>query len=480
MRLKTLAAVTAALAVAALIIWQVSGAAHRTFASPAGVAQVAKATPAYQHGLTLLDIQNVSPDQSYSYADRSTHSRGIPAQGIEADTGLWVKMPSNFSLAPNCSDSTYNQCAATLTATARLPNGLTIPLRWRTTDSRNTADDIILLVSIPAGYPDTIRWADVTVDDHQGDQATWRILHLPPMQHVLGLGTVAQTTFQSGAIHAVARAYVGKDPNGNIKGQALLCDLNGTVKPSPHQWELRPMTLTREWEPPGFTALSSKITWGTGAVNGVTHFEATRDPIYYDRTLSSPYLQDTHWARLTAKLQEFETRDETVIFHNLTLIKTKQGNKFLVHTGDNRPATATTADGVTATLIDPRPDKDAHNMNSPDATAIMVRLTSALPGSLPKSPLWQKFKGVVSLSCDIPKPLSSNGSSGNGNGSMYMFHSDKPLPKVIANFPVIVRQRVDLKAVPMTFVLPVGKNLTPSLRADPLLSEGEGRRGATG
>jgi len=29
------------------------------------------------------------------------------------------------------------------------------------------------------------------------------------------------------------------------------------------------------------------------------------------------------------------------------------------------------------------------------------------------------------------------------------------MPKVITNFPVIIRQQVDLRAVPMTFTLPV-------------------------
>jgi len=455
MRLKTLIAVAATLAVVGLIIWQVTGAVRRTFTPPSGQAQVARSTPAYQNGLTLLDIQNVSPDGYYTYAEHSPQNRGNGVQSIEADTGLWVKMPTTFRLPPNCDNSTYIGCGQVLSINARLADGLTIPLRWRTSNNRSTGDNVILLVSIPAGYPDTVRWADVKVDDHRGGQATWRILHLPSMQHVLGPGTVAQTTFQSGAIHATARAYVGKDPNGNIQGQTLLCDIKGTVKPSPHQWQLGPMTLTHEWEASAFVAPSSNSIYGTGTVHGVTHFEATADPIYYDRTHSaSAYLPDTHWAQITAKLQEFETRDETVVFHNLTLIKTRQGNKYLV---SSQGQSQITPDGVTVTLADPRPDKDAHYTHSPDSTAVMIRMSSKTPGSLPKSPLWQKFKGVVSLSCDISSQYASYGSSGNGSRYTSMFHSDKPWPKVIAKFPLIVRQRVNLRAVPMTFVLPVEK-----------------------
>lgn len=277
MRLKSLIAVATTVAVVGLIIWQVAGAIHRTFAPMVGVAQVAKSTPAYQNGLTLLGIQNVSPDGYYSYADLVIPSRNPGSHSIEADTGLWIKMPPNYRVPPNCDDSTYTNCGSTLTATARMSDGLSLPLRWRTTDNRNTAGDVILLVSIPAGYPDTVRWADVTLDDRQGGQATWRILHLPPMQHVLGPGTVAQTTFQQGAVQAVARAYIRPDPDGNIKGQTLLCDIKGTVKPSPHQWQLGPMTLTHEWEAPGKIAASGNITYGATKSGGITQFEVTRD-----------------------------------------------------------------------------------------------------------------------------------------------------------------------------------------------------------
>ena len=457
MRLKTVIAVAATLAVVGLIIWQVAGTVHRTFGLPAGVAQVAKSTPAYQHGLTLLGIQNVSPDGYYSYADLVTPIRNSGSHSIEADTGLWVKMPSNFSIPPNCDDSTYNNCSTALSATARMSNGLTIPLGWRTTNNRSTGDNVILLVSIPAGYPDTVRWADVTVDDHRGGQATWRILHLPPMQHVLGPGTVAQTTFQSGAIHATARAYVGKDPNSTINGKTLLCDIKGTVKASPHQWDLGPMTLTREWEAPGFGALSSNSTFGTGTVHGVTHFEATADPIYYDRTHSaSVYLPDTHWVRLTARLQEYETRDETVVFHNLTLIRHSAGSRYLVGPS---PEMVSSTSGATITLTDPRTSKNEVNfLGSSGDILMMIRFDpSTTVASLPRSPLWKRFKGVVTLSCSIPEPYSGGGATGNGKIEVCFFHTSRPLPKVVANFPVIVRQRVNLRAVPMTFVLPVEK-----------------------
>jgi len=438
------------------VVRQINQAVKRTFAPPAGLAQVDRSLPATQNGLTLLNIQNVSPDHPYNYADQGTQ-RGQKG-GVEADTGLWVKMPPAFSLAPNCDDSASNNCGQALSATARLPDGLQIPLRWRTTDQRNTNDPVILLLEIPAGYPDTVRWADVTLDDHQGSHATWRITHLPPMQHVLAAPVTAQTTFHQGGAMARAAAYRGPDPDGNLKTPVLVCDVIGGVKPSPHQWTLGPMTLTREWEPPGYVAPSGNVTYGTQTKGGVTQIEATDQVVYAQQ--AQPYLADTHWVRLTARLQEFETYDETVVFHNLSVVKMPRGNRFLVGA---RPETVTTPSGISVTLVDPRPDRDANSYNAPDTAALMIHC-SPTAASLPHSPLWQHFKGVVTLSCEVPKPYESYGTWGNGTETAYRFHVDKPLPKLIANFPVIVRQRVNLRAVPMTFTLPVQDKKPPRPR----------------
>lgn len=441
----------AGLAALGLIVRQVNQAVKRTFAPPAGLAQRDPSTPQTQNGLTLLGFQNVSPDHSYNYASQGPQSRGgSPSATPEADTGLWVKMPPAFSLPTNCDDSIYNNCSGVLSATARLSDGLQIPLRWRTTDQRNTNDPVILLLEVPAGYSDAVRWAGVTLDDHQGDRATWRITHLPPMQHLLAAPVAAQAAFHQGAITAHAAAYQGPDPNGNLKGKALLCDVTGTVKPSPHQWELGPMTLTREWEPSGYVAPSGNVTYGTETKNGVTRIEAADQVIYAQQ--AQPYLADTHWVRLTARLQEFETYDETVVFHNLSSVKTPTGNRFLVGV---RPETVTTPNGVSVTLVDPRPNGGANSYNAPDTAALMIHC-SPTAASLPHSPLWQHLKGVVTLSCEVPKPYESYGTWGNGTETAYRFHVDKPLPKLIASFPVIVRQRVNLSAVPMTFTLPVG------------------------
>ena len=133
-----------------------------------------------------MEIDNVSPDRYYNYSDKGQVDRGGSFPGAPAaDTGLWVKLPPSVTLPPGSGGSGYPIFQAGLTLTARTSDGREMPLRWRTTGYQNSNGPTYILASIPAGYPDTVRWADVTLEDHHGDSATWRILHLPPMQHVL-------------------------------------------------------------------------------------------------------------------------------------------------------------------------------------------------------------------------------------------------------------------------------------------------------
>ncbi len=199
---------------------------------------------------------------------------------------------------------------------------------------------------------------------------------------------------------------------------------------------------------------------GTGKVGSTVNFELNGQPLYYNR--SYPYLADTHWTRLSAQLQEFETYDETVVFHNVSVFKTKNGGHYLVGSG---PQTVTTPSGVTVTLDDVQHRQNLMNEWGGNSYAIhlLYPLGTLFP-TLPRSPFWRKYKLPIKISADIPKPYSSRGSSYGNNEGTYSFgvgvndyQTLGTLPKVIANFPVVIHQRVDLRSVPMTFTLPLKK-----------------------
>ncbi len=456
---KTLLTILAALAVLAFIGWQVSQAVHRTFGPPAGLAQVDKSTPKMQTGLTLLALQNVSRDRAYNYTENGPEDGGGTSNPApDTDTGLWIKLPQTANPPQNCGESDGVGCAKLFTIVGRTSTGETFPMKWRLSrfTPNNAPETCVLLTNIPGGYPNAVHWVDVAFQDAQGDKAAWHITHLPPMQHLLGPGTQAQSSFQQGSIHAVAHAFGGPNPNGGPNDHppvpVIFYNLKGTITGAAHQWELGHFRQTLEWEPPGFTAADSGTTMGTGKVGSTVNFEMDQQQVFFNQ--ATPYLADTHWVKLDAQLQEFETYDETVMFHNLSVVKTKNGGHYLAGSG---PQTVITPDGVTVTL-----DDIQHHQNLTEQWGgsegfclhLLYPQGNHFP-SLPRSPLWRKYQHMVKINADIPKPYEAHGSSYGDTEGTYNFSAVGPLPKLIKNFPVIIHQRIDLSAVPMSFTLPV-------------------------
>ncbi len=260
---KPILAGIAALVMLALVVRQISQAVKHTFTPPAGLAQLARNSPRTQNNLTLLEIDNVSSDRSYQYTDKGPQDTGGSTQFTAADTGLWIKMPPDFSLPPNCGQSSYNNCDKVLSVTARTSTGQSLVLPWQSSSmSGSNNNQTYLLASIPAGYPDTIRWMDVTLDTLRGDRATWRILHLPPMQHILAPPITPLTTFHQGNIQAVAHAYSGQSQYNPSPNPGIHYDMKGTIRGAAHQWELGHLKETLEWEPTGYVPQDSGFNDG--------------------------------------------------------------------------------------------------------------------------------------------------------------------------------------------------------------------------
>ncbi len=450
MRLKPVLIGVAALAALALLIRQVTQAVRRTFGGRPGVVRLARATPAYQNGLTLMDITSVSPDRSYSFSEKGQQDSGRSAGAPEVGTGLWIKLPLGVSLPMNCwADDSY-YCQNPLTLTARASDGREIPMRWRASSARSSDGPTYILASIPAGYPDTVRWADVTLEDHHGDMATWRILHLPPMQHVLAPPVTPRTTFHQGNITLTARAYRSSDPNGRFP--RLLCDVTGTIVNAPYKWNIGPMSFTHEWEPPGYAAPDSTQVFRTtkDARNKVT-IQVTRQPLY--RFQLEPYLSADHWVRLNAPLQEYATYDETVVFHNVSFVNDPGTTaRFLAGA---QAQTVTSPSGVTVTLVDAQHQPLTFGWR-PDGFNLVVHYpqSSKYP-SLPRSPLWRKHNGLINVYLKLPKPYRPYDSDTEDLDGFYRFSWNKAMPITFARFPVIIHQWVRLRTIPVTFTLPV-------------------------
>ena len=469
MRLKPVLVALAALVALGLVIWRVDQATHRTFGGHPAPARLAHATPAYQNGLTLMEIDNVSPDRDYDFSEGRQNDRGGSSTSTETDTGLWIKLPPSVPLPPGCSSENYSPCRSQLTLTARASDGRELPLRWRSSSSRSNNDPVYILASIPAGYPDGVRWADVTLEDHHGDTAKWRILHLPPMQHVLAPPVALKATLRQGSISVTVDAYRGADPL-NHRGPKIFFDVRGAIVGAAHCWELGHITETDEWEPPNFVPQDAGYTMGTNKAGSRVSLELTHLQIGGDRP--EPYISDDRWVRLDAQLQEFETYDETVTFHNVSVMRTPSGVRAVA---GPTAQTVTSPSGIIVTLVDVQNQKGIPSFVSSDPSVRLAYPQTRMLLSLPKSPLWRRYKRPLTLSADFALPVHGSSSSQSDKEGTYAFRSDKPLPKVIANFPVIIRQRVDLRTVPMTFTLPVLGRRRPNpatSRASSLLGKG--------
>lgn len=274
-----LAAVTV-LAVLALIVRQVTQAVWHTFASPAGLAHVDRSTPLIQNGLTLLDVESVSSDRPYMYTDKGPQEIGGPTRSTSDDTGFWIQLPEGHFLPADCSSDNSGGEPA-LSISTRTSTGRSFPLHWTVMDNQAKAG--LVLAFIPAGYPDSVQWMDVTFSDRIGHVATWRIQNLPRMQHVLRPPLTAQTDFRQKDVRVTATVYRQAEPSSNGQQNVLSFDVKGDVSKPVYQWELGSLRANLEWEPPASIGFSGG-TFGSERTPDGVKIETSPQSLYDSHT----------------------------------------------------------------------------------------------------------------------------------------------------------------------------------------------------
>ena len=406
---------------------------------------------ATQNGYTLVAIQDAG--QPFHYQETSGPGQASYQYGGDAnlrgDTVLWLQVidpPANLQF-----DSSRDTGRAhTFTLNAHLSSGETFPMDWEYSPSQPGP---FLHAILPAGYPNTVQWVAVTVDDHRGHRATWRVNHLPPMQHVLASTTPIQNTYRNGGIRITARAWREYDKRAHQV--TVMYEMRGQIRPYRAEWTLWYQGYQLDWEPAATVARHDTIGYGF-STTGETQEISPLDESEPQRPRS--FMAGDHYLRLFCRLQQSRPYSETVTFHNVPL-KTINGAVFLA---PGRPLTQTTPSGITVTL--------------PGVAAIQNTLTTflsgsrgsinyifqftpgAVVGSLPHSPLYQKYRKMVNIrvSAKLPKGYDWAGSESTGNVSINYFKGPKPYPSLLKSFTFTVQQSVDLRAIPMTFTVPIG------------------------
>ena len=456
-------------------------------------------TPAAQSGFTLLGVQLPERRQTkygqsfagFKYEDIEYQNSYGPEAVDRADAfGIWFKLPDDRDR-----DSLSSASGKDLSVTARLSTGETLPLEWHLRNqgglpTPGEAAQPLVFVSLPSGYPDACRFVDFIASNKHGHSARWRITRLPRMRHAIPPSSAVTETVKRGGITLSARAW--HSAVGRSDGLVSYL-LHPILPPDSHQWDVVTTGQEREWEPFAYDGhVEVYADEGTPILgrNGVfdTDFERWDGGGIRGLVGTDYYPRTTHFLRLACILHQFETYDEPVTFHNVAVRNDgsadRPGDQRVYFLSLPRPLTVTTPSGITVTLpaqggsFQPTPFGGALNFFVTVRPAPRVEPT-AYP--LPKSPLARRFGKPVAISFAFPPPYRLSGHSYGENGlpaSYALSLPDNPawrptalgvpslpfhtsLPTVLKDFTLIVRQRVALKTIPMTFTLPIADQPPP-------------------
>ncbi|MGI4790268.1 MAG: hypothetical protein ACRYFS_15630 [Janthinobacterium lividum] len=456
-------------------------------------------TPRSQNGFLLLDIQRPRQwEDQYGRTFSGFQYKGVDYLGSswsektdrEDAFGIWVKPPSlPDSFDNNDIDSQQSTFGKAFSVTARLSTGDVLPLDWHLRTQKDirlpTNDPAmrLLFISLPTGYSSECRSVDIAVADQGGHTAHWLFSHLPRMRHVVPAPSHPVSTITKDGISLSVKAWHPQagQPNGLIS-----YILHPVLPPDSHQWDIVTTEQSREWEPFDFD--SHKTIYASSGTpildrNGVF---SPPQSWYGGGILSYDsidyYPQMTRFLRISTELRQFETDDEPVTFHNVAVgygLKEYrvEGSKYycleLPHA-----LSVTTPSGITVTL--PVQGSSLRPMLEQDALSFLVSITPLITEyptaySLPASPLARKFGKPITLSLTFPPPYEVSGWSNESNGTPANYAMRLPmnpdrhptpkgvsvlplhenLPAVLKTLTLIIRQRVDLQTIPMTFTVPI-------------------------
>lgn len=253
----------------------------------------------------------------------------------------------------------------------------------------------------------------------------------------------------TGYLEASASDVLTLDGNDKLQAPQILCALKGTIKDARHPWEVEPLAKTMEWEPSGYLPEEMFGFAPTRKVGSIVKFGGQ----YFFGGNSLPYPHDSHFVRLSARLQEFETYTETITFPNTSVIRTKYGYRFAA---GRCPQTIISPSGVKVILMGMSLQNNTEAHDVEDVNISLGASFTRKITSLPHSPLWQSYRRPVTVTLETSAPCQAYGSMFIGNVGDYSYLMSNPPTKQMKHFSVTIHQRVDLRTVPMTFTLPVG------------------------
>jgi len=424
-------------------------------------------TPRSQNGFTLVDIKPAHGEiaaylfvRPPAFPKTSNHYRGSDGDYIYG---------SNFE-----SSGPLVQVAA------QTSNGDVTPLNWTIIGTQDEPQ--FYCIEIPGGYSDDCRDMNITLVPVSGPFARWHITRLPKMRRVIPDPPKITDSLTTSGVTTTAQAWRSR--------HWITVQVRPTLPPHSHQWELATNERWSQWEtfdqPHGRGPAIRMPIQGRGGM-------FTREDVAYRGALTTdlyaPYRSASQYMQVDCELRQFETYDESVTFHNIA-IKCNEEEYQLSHDRSGylalrHPLTATTPSGIAVTL--PTQGQGQHqpmfgSLNFLLSTKPRVGRNEVVL-TLPQSPLARAFgKPVKTRLAFSPSDVVQSESLATGTEavqySVYLprnpawhptpkgvspipFYED--LPTTLKDFTVIIRQRVDLRTIPMAFTVPVSDTPPPDV-----------------
>ena len=452
-------------------------------------------TPRSQNGWVLEALQLPGEQQKqdgeafvgFRYENVNSEAGFGPGYVDTADAfGLWLTPPPGDLTAGTSSGPSSNPAKDPFVALARLSTGdtLTLPCQVCSSTEYVPPGETVrpfVFVTLPTGYPNTCRFVDFTLSDRHGHTAHWRVSRLPRMRHAIAPPVKVTDAVTKNGVTMSAHAWYWSSHPRSPMAQAILRPI---LPANSHQWDVVTLKQERDWEP--YAREASPLLYANSGVpilarNGV--FDSPNE--MFDgggirvNGVETPYPRTNNFLKLTTELRQFETYDEPITLHNVVVGHDDYSYCLIL----TKPFSFTTPSGVTVTLPVQGVEVSKKKLPiQPDRLRVLVRVKPRITFeptlySLPNSPLARTYGKPVQLDLQFAPPYrrsywNNEKDSSPAEYNLSLPHDPKDFPKipppppVLKDFTLIVHQRVDIQAIPMTFTVPIADHAPPTYPKD--------------
>ena len=413
------------------------------------------ATPRIQGSYTLAEVHTEEDAASYAAAYVLIKIPAIPNCQRKGDQdGLTL-----YSL-PN---------GPIVQATGQTSEGDVLPLPWMF--AGDTSGPKYLRVDIPGGYSNACKFIDITLVTRTGAFPKWRITRLPFMRHDIPDNPAVQTAQTVNGISVTARAW-------RMRHEIYL-QLRPILPPGSHQWEFVNQQSWGMWEKFDQPHRLYADVENAPPIEGRNGRFTGNDTVWYGgltMRLPADYRSASRFVRLDCGLRQFETLDERVTFPNVSI---RPGQMQDYYVSVPAPLTRMTLSGLAVTL----PEQGTGGTTSMSGFINFALTVQPLvsPDELPRSPLVQQFHQPIAVNVQ-PIPSEEIGIRSVEPGDTHTYSLSLPMnPKWVSvksakemlytprfveppprkNLTVILRQRVDIQTIPLSFTVPVADTSPP-------------------